>query len=654
MDDYRSTLERELERLSPPKLPIDQLRRRRDRKGRDQRIRAGVLGLAIAIAVAGWGTDALRSSPVPAVPPEPPTADLGIFAPVAGGIVYGDRHGIWGVDPTAPPEQAAPVQVTSNPATPLGWTSDGTELLIMRQSPRANGDLLELLFILHADGSETPITTNRMDVNGATISPDGSRVVFAAQDGPGCCGPMALYAVDVGTGSLEVIPGSHNGSVSDPTFSPDGTQIAFVDGSGDHSHHVWVVNADGSDAHEIVFNETTAAAGHVEGLAWSPAGDRIALGIDVSGISTFAPDGSGFTEVIGRGILPHWSPDGSEIAYTIGWPVSVQGALAIADADGSNDRAFDFGAAGPWHPGQSTATGPAQADPTVAPQESSADLGIFADVRGWIAYGDVFGDVSGIWAMDPANPDAEPTPLDPDDGYPVDWSSDGSKLLVLRGWTGPLVVLNADGTETFLADSQEIRGASFTPDGSRVVYADNEGNRGAGIYIVDAHGGPAQLLHGSDRSVFFPAVSPDGKIAHFEGNGDRGNRLWVMNADGTDRHEIVGEEEGFMQNSTFPLTWSPDGARLAFVQYDGLYVLNPDGSEVSRIATGVTDAGAGSGPYWSPDGSRIAFTTGPGGKASLATVGLDGTQLSDLGIGRAGAWNPLDPAGNVVSSSAPA
>ncbi len=86
-------------------------------------------------------------------------------------------------------------------------------------------------------------------------------------------------------------------------------------------------------------------------LAWSPAGDRIALDNGLEGhvaIYTFAPDGSDFTEVITGGSGAHWSPDGSQIAY--GAMPGTPG-LSIADADGSNVRTFDFGAAGPWHPG---------------------------------------------------------------------------------------------------------------------------------------------------------------------------------------------------------------------------------------------------------------------------------------------------------------
>jgi hypothetical protein len=73
MNEYRTTLERELERLSPPRIPFDQLVGRRDRKRRDQRIRAGVLGLAIAIAMGWLGVNAIRSTDPPPVPADLPS-----------------------------------------------------------------------------------------------------------------------------------------------------------------------------------------------------------------------------------------------------------------------------------------------------------------------------------------------------------------------------------------------------------------------------------------------------------------------------------------------------------------------------------------------------------------------------------------------------
>jgi Tol biopolymer transport system component len=253
------------------------------------------------------------------------------------------------------------VQLTSDRATPLGWSADGTELLIMRTaSPEPDDTPRWDLSVLHADGSETPVTTDPMFILGATISPDGSRVVFAGDNGEipegGCCTNWALYAVDADGGPVEVLLQAQGDMVYDPTFSPDGTQIAYATGGGDHTHHVWVMNADGSDAHEIVFNEWTAADGHVTGLAWSPAGDRIALGLGLFNgvIYTFAPDGSNFTRVIPRGARPYWSPDGSQIAYAIPCLQDLDGdgcSLAIADADGSDHRMFGFATSGPWHPG---------------------------------------------------------------------------------------------------------------------------------------------------------------------------------------------------------------------------------------------------------------------------------------------------------------
>lgn len=77
----------------------------------------------------------------------------------------------------------------------------------------------------------------------------------------------------------------------------------------------WSTGDDGTDPHEILANDIVMGASHVRdrdgALAWSPAGDRIALGLE-GAIYTFATDGSDFTHVT-SGDSPLWSPDGSQL-----------------------------------------------------------------------------------------------------------------------------------------------------------------------------------------------------------------------------------------------------------------------------------------------------------------------------------------------------
>ncbi|CAN5466291.1 S9 family peptidase [soil metagenome] len=50
--------------------------------------------------------------------------------------------------------------------------------------------------------------------------------------------------------------------------------------------------------------------------------------------------------------------------------------------------------------------------------------------------------------------------------------------------------------------------------------------------------------------------------------------------------------------------WSPDGRRLAFVRDDEVWIVEQDGSRMTRV---VTKAGGGRDPRWSPDGRTLAF-----------------------------------------------
>jgi len=52
--------------------------------------------------------------------------------------------------------------------------------------------------------------------------------------------------------------------------------------------------------------------------------------------------------------------------------------------------------------------------------------------------------------------------------------------------------------------------------------------------------------------------------------------------------------------------WSPDGRRLAYVRDDEIWVIEADGSRLTKV---VGSPGGGQQPRWSPDGHRLAFVS---------------------------------------------
>ncbi len=252
------------------------------------------------------------------------------------------------------------------------------------------------------------------------------------------------------------------------------------------------------------------------------------------------------------------------------------------------------------------------------------------DIGGWIVYRRGYG----IWAVDPSRPDDPEHEIQLTDQPkvdPLEWSSDGTKLLV-RSWgqDGQLSVLHADGTETLIADGGSFDG-SFSPDGSRVIYTPYGYG---GLAIVDSEGGtPRRLLDADSAGVYQPAFSPDGKqIAYFTGGGDNSHTLRVMNLDGT------GGRTLFFQDCAChidDLDWSPDGQRLMFsfqLGEGGIWIVGVDGANPTQVAPN------GVNPAWSPDGTRISYQYGVG---SLRIADADGSHVTEFDYGGSGAWNPL-------------
>ena len=309
---------------------------------------------AVAMLMAGCASspDAGPTEPTPKVDagtaaPSPQASSTveGRFGQVGGWIAYSSGDGIWAIDPARPERR---IRLSRAGGDPIAWSSDGTKLLIRRKSPnQVPGGIREMdLVVFDADGTETRLTNARTFVTGGSFSPDGSEVVYATTFSPK---GSAIYAVSSDGGAPRLIlratrrvslPEPRRSFLTDvyhPALSPDGTQIGYFDGMGDHSHNLWVMNADGTERRLLLDDQWLAGrANHMRALTWSPDGEWLAFETD-DGIYLVRPDGSGLRPVVEKGgVNPayagQWSPDGARIAYL------RDGALSIVNADGGDER----------------------------------------------------------------------------------------------------------------------------------------------------------------------------------------------------------------------------------------------------------------------------------------------------------------------------
>jgi TolB protein len=152
-------------------------------------------------------------------------------------------------------------------------------------------------------------------------------------------GRAAIYTMNSRGGDMRRLT-QGPGNAALPTWSPDGTRIAFDWtlhwASPGAARGIYVMNADGSGQRLL------APAGWGGTPAWSPGGSKIAFWTydrhGMPGIYIVEQDGSGLHLVKRQGMFPSWSPDGAKIAYTSTKAGGGFGGIYVMNADGTDQH----------------------------------------------------------------------------------------------------------------------------------------------------------------------------------------------------------------------------------------------------------------------------------------------------------------------------
>lgn len=183
------------------------------------------------------------------------------------------------------------------------------------------------LAVVRPDGTgRHRLTVDEIGYGSPDISPDGRRILFTTI--------FSIFVMNadvqaVTEGASEVFH-SFNGHLASPSWSPDGSQIAFrsdADSPSGLVDRIFVINADGSGLRQLTPDDPA----NDDSPTWSPDGTRIIFTRN-NGLQVINVDGTGLTALPNEDLSasPDWSPDGTRVAYG-----SPAGGIRIRNADGS-------------------------------------------------------------------------------------------------------------------------------------------------------------------------------------------------------------------------------------------------------------------------------------------------------------------------------
>jgi len=385
------------------------------------------------------------------------------------------------------------------------------------------------------------------------------------------------------------------GNVASPTFSPDGSQIAFAwDGENNGEGYDLYVKVVGSDKPlRLTHHPSTRLS-----AAWSPDGRSIAIsriaGGD-SGIYLISPTGGPERKLATRdtttwyGSEISWSTDGKLLAF-INHP-----ANSAAD---SILKLFLLSL-------DTLERTQVQTDCNEAAAPSFSPRGTFL-----------------AWVCDDTSFSSSLRLLRLKDGYQTQllsradligglaWSSDERRIVFSSESNfGALweTSLSRPSQIEILPVGHDASDLAARPPSPGLAYV--QGSSNINIWRLDLLASPplARKLVTSSREQRGPSISPDGSKIAFYSDRTGEMEIWVCNADGSNAEQLTR----FGHSSTGMPRWSPDGKLIAFdSRVEGeanIYVVDPNSGVPHKLSIDIHDNSV---PSWSRDGTWIYFVNG--------------------------------------------
>lgn len=220
------------------------------------------------------------------------------------------------------------------------WSPDGKRLAFQAVSPQSsNIDFPSDIYIMNADGSGLKrITKEPTQARMPSWSPDGTKIAYIQGKKKAKLGTRTgdIYTIRAdGTNPRQI---TDEGVDQNPTFSPDGKTIAF-DRLTKAGEGIYTVNSDGSGLEK----RTDPPKGFWDAEpSWSPEGTKIAFTRWKDGrrpdVFMMNADGTHIRKLTAKtgGFSPAFSPDGKKVVF-----VGEEGGsdkLYVMNEDGTNAR----------------------------------------------------------------------------------------------------------------------------------------------------------------------------------------------------------------------------------------------------------------------------------------------------------------------------